>query len=647
MTIYTVNSVAELNATLSKSVNGDVIQLASGNYGKVFVSGINIPGNVIITSADPQNKAVLSGLLLQNSSGLTLSNLDLTSTVVGVQNPFQVASSQNIVLDHLTVQGPNNVGSGLESQLVMIRNSTNVTVSNSEFFNGWHALNLLDNKGLTVANNYIHDIRTDGIRGGGNSDLVITKNTFTDFRPAVGDHPDAIQLWTINTTASASNIAITDNLIVRGQGSQMQGIFIGDNGNLLPFQNVTITGNMVTGGLYNGISLNGAVGGTISDNIVAGYADQRSWILAANVTGVSVANNASTFWPLSMSAWSSSFGNTTIPSVTDMGSALVTQWLSTHTAVSSGWGVSDSAFLGSVLAGTSISGAAIPPPPAPTPAPTPTDTTTPTTPTTTDGTTAPSSGGTTSTTPTVLPGGSGNDTYTVRSVNDLVVETANGGTDTVRSYIDYTLGANVENLWLEATGLTGTGNALANRIVGSGGTDTIYGMDGNDTLQGRGGDDLIYGGNGNDTLWGDDGNDRLFGDAGNDILYGGNGNDILNGGAGNDRLEGGSGNDILTGGAGKDVFLFRTDDFASPTNVEITDFTRGQDKIGLNLVQLSNGGDFRFIGTAQFHNVVGELRYQVQNGSAIVQGDINGDGKADFTITLDKVTKLAGSDFLL
>lgn len=624
MTIYTVSSAAELTTTLSKSLNGDVIQLAAGSYGNVQISGINIIGNVTITSADPQNQAILNGLLVKGSSGLTFSNLDLSNIVPGTHNVFQVLGSSNVVMDHLTVHGPANLGSGLESALMMVRSSTNVTVSNSEFYNGWHGLSMLDNNGLTVSGNYVHDIRTDGIRGGGNSNLLITRNTLTDFYPAALDHPDAIQIWTGNTTTSASNITITDNVIVRGNGGPVQGIFMRDQVGTLPFQNVTVTGNIVAGGRYNGIALDHINGGTMSDNIVAGISGETSWIRHANSTNLAVTNNQSTYYASAAKLDAGINGNTTISYVTDGGAAWLSMWLQAHSGFSSMWTTSDSLFSSTVFQGTSFgttSGTTTAPPPTTTP----TDTTTQPT-----DTTGGSTGGTTTTpTPTPAPAGSGDDSYTVRSAADVVTEAANSGIDTVHSYIDYTLGANVENLWLETAGLTGKGNALDNLIVGSGGVDTLYGMDGNDTLEGRSGDDFIRGGNGNDILRGDDGNDRLFGDAGNDVLFGG------------------KGNDVMTGGTGNDIFAFSTGDFVAGNLDKITDFIRGQDKLDFNLVQLSTGGDFKFIGTSQFHNVVGELRYQVQKGNVVVQGDIDGDGKVDFAITLQKVTGLASSDLLL
>src|SRR6185295_15243866 len=51
----------------------------------------------------------------------------------------------------------------------------------------------------------------------------------------------------------------------------------------------------------------------------------------------------------------------------------------------------------------------------------------------------------------VLTGGAGNDTYVV-GAGDTVVEAANEGTDSVRSSVSFTLGANVENLILTGTG---------------------------------------------------------------------------------------------------------------------------------------------------------------------------------------------------
>ncbi|HSX73581.1 MAG TPA: protease, partial [Shinella sp.] len=62
-----------------------------------------------------------------------------------------------------------------------------------------------------------------------------------------------------------------------------------------------------------------------------------------------------------------------------------------------------------------------------------------------------------------------------------------------------------------------------------------------------------------------------------------------------------------------------------------------------------SGGDqdFTFIGTAGFHKKAGELRYEKKGGDTLVHGDVNGDGKADFSITIDASLSLKASDFIL
>lgn len=144
-----------------------------------------------------------------------------------------------------------------------------------------------------------------------------------------------------------------------------------------------------------------------------------------------------------------------------------------------------------------------------------------------------------------MTGGDGDDTYVVNNPGDITREFDGGGNDRVRSTISIVLADFIENLNLEGTAdIDGTGNALANVILGN---------DGANVLSGGGGRDLIKGGLGNDTLNGDDDNDQLLGGDGDDILNGGAGADRLDGGAGADTLDGGDGADILEGGADADI----------------------------------------------------------------------------------------------
>ncbi len=92
-----------------------------------------------------------------------------------------------------------------------------------------------------------------------------------------------------------------------------------------------------------------------------------------------------------------------------------------------------------------------------------------------------------------LKGGKGDDTYDVDNAGDIVVEKGGEGIDTVEAWISHTLSANVENLMLLGQDLTGTGNGLANLIVGGEGNDVLNGKAGNDWLTGsRGADTFVF-----------------------------------------------------------------------------------------------------------------------------------------------------------
>ncbi|WP_394646657.1 M10 family metallopeptidase C-terminal domain-containing protein [uncultured Sphingomonas sp.] len=216
-----------------------------------------------------------------------------------------------------------------------------------------------------------------------------------------------------------------------------------------------------------------------------------------------------------------------------------------------------------------------------------------------------------------LEGGSGNDTFYGSNNADTLF--GNGGNDQLY------------------------GNGGDDTIFGGAGNDIIYGHDGDDWLDGGIGNDQLYGGSGGDTLYGGDGDDVLDGVTGNDVLFGGAGNDQLLGGAGDDILIGGTGNNSLTGGGGADIFRF------TELGVKdvIRDFTRGTDQIDLSWLDAKTGGavdPFDWIGAQAFSKTAGELRFFTDGGINYLEGDVNGDGVADFSIQVN--VKITQSDII-
>ena len=203
-----------------------------------------------------------------------------------------------------------------------------------------------------------------------------------------------------------------------------------------------------------------------------------------------------------------------------------------------------------------------------------------------------------------MTGGAGNDVYIIDAVGDTAIEAVNAGKDEIQTLIDglsLAAFANVENLTLLGAAVTGSGNDLANTLVGSALDNKLIGGKGNDVLEGRGGLDTLTGGLGDDTYIIDDvfdvveesagqGKDTILtfgnftlaagvavevitvagtddrnvdgnelaniinGNSGKNDLEGADGNDTINGAGGNDRIFGDDGNDSLVGGDGDDKF---------------------------------------------------------------------------------------------
>lgn len=215
----------------------------------------------------------------------------------------------------------------------------------------------------------------------------------------------------------------------------------------------------------------------------------------------------------------------------------------------------------------------------------------------------------------VMEGGRGNETYFIDNVKDVVRELASAGIDTVSSSVDYTLGANVENLVLTGSAVRGTGNALDNEITGNGAANWIVAGDGND---------------------------RVFGGAGDDHIEGGAGADRINGGAGHDRM---------WGGAGADVFEFKSVG-ESPNGLacadEIFDFAKG-DMIDVSAIDAnaSKSGNQAFVLDTDSVFSVGEIRQQHVGGNTILTFNTAGDSTPEMMIVVHGTYAFTSADFFL
>ncbi len=265
-------------------------------------------------------------------------------------------------------------------------------------------------------------------------------------------------------------------------------------------------------------------------------------------------------------------------------------------------------------------------------------------------------------------GGAGNDVYTVDSTADVVTELTGEGTDLVNSAVNFTLGANIENLILTGTASTnGVGNALDNSITGNAGNNTLDGGAGNDTL---------VGGAGNDTYIVDSTDDVITETASNgtdtviagltytlatnfeNLTLSGTGNfnavgntvaNILTGNAGNNTLDGGTGNDTMTGGLGNDTYI------VDSTGDVVTELAgAGTDSViagvtytlGTNLenLTLSGTGNTNGFGNELANAITGNAGNNTLDGKAGNDTLVGGDGNDVYIVDslLDVVTEASG-----
>jgi len=117
-----------------------------------------------------------------------------------------------------------------------------------------------------------------------------------------------------------------------------------------------------------------------------------------------------------------------------------------------------------------------------------------------------------------LTGGAGDDFYYVSNATDTLTELSGGGNDSVFTFVDFTIAANIENVFSLGTAGILNGNDGDNSLNGGFATVAQY-------LNGAGGADVLNGSAARDTMLGGGGDDQLFGRAGNDYMAGENGND--------------------------------------------------------------------------------------------------------------------------
>jgi Ca2+-binding RTX toxin-like protein len=268
-----------------------------------------------------------------------------------------------------------------------------------------------------------------------------------------------------------------------------------------------------------------------------------------------------------------------------------------------------------------------------------------------------------------LAGGAGNDVYIVDNSADIVNEISSGtagGTDTISSSVNYSLAAvitngvtlapaNVENLVLTGSAVTGLGNSLANQITGNSANNLLNGGAGADTLIGGSGDDIYVIDSAADVMselasGGIDTVSSLIGYVlpnislenlvltGSVIYGGGNSLDnVITGNSASNLLNGGAGADILVGGLGNDTYVIdQTGDVISEVTGAGNDTVQVSTNYTLSLANIENltlgGTAISATGNSDNNIITGNASANVIEGGSGLDTLIGGGGSDTYVV---------------
>jgi hypothetical protein len=234
-------------------------------------------GNPVhITSGNPDSPVSISRIYLDNVKNLKVSTVAVDSTNVVVsefQGDVDINSSSAIELsdivftsDGTMTYDPRLASSVDGGRLGVISDSSDITISDtvgSNYFNGWM---LLESSDITLQDNELFHIQGDGIKMREVQGILIKDNYLHDFAfsPNEVNHSDFIQLHASGADTASKNITITGNVMDTGNGSSVQGIWIGAAA--LEHEGIIVTDNLIYTASANGIGINDAHTVVVSGN---------------------------------------------------------------------------------------------------------------------------------------------------------------------------------------------------------------------------------------------------------------------------------------------------------------------------------------------------------------------------------------------
>lgn len=266
---------AALRGALAQGVTGKTLVLAPGQYSPVRLRGEEGTVPAVITSADPDQPAEITGLDVRGFSGLRLSNLHLRYRYASGdkiwKRSFDFRACNGLEIVDSRIEGdealgtPSDFANGRPFGVgLFIEGCSDVTITGlhvSRFHRGMKLRRVSD---VMIRDNELTRLRSDGMNLIQVEDVRIEGNMIYNFDRALAspDHADMIQFWTEGTDAPTQRVTIRDNILHSGSGFFTQSIFMrneevdkGRAGLEMFYRDITIEENVIINAHLHGISV--------------------------------------------------------------------------------------------------------------------------------------------------------------------------------------------------------------------------------------------------------------------------------------------------------------------------------------------------------------------------------------------------------
>ena len=183
-----INSSKELETALTKAKGGETFLLRGDVEYKAVIKSMKAHAdNVLVTSLDPNDRAVITKLELNGANKVTFDHLRFEFTGAAAKNQTDVIirKSSDITISDSEFKGlatayVNNGGKVAQSAVSVI-DTKGFTFEGNEVSNFFHGVGLGRSQNVTIRDNDLHHIQGDGMRFSEMKGVTIENNWFHDF----------------------------------------------------------------------------------------------------------------------------------------------------------------------------------------------------------------------------------------------------------------------------------------------------------------------------------------------------------------------------------------------------------------------------------------------------------------------------------